>query len=368
MHKTQDLMSGFLTHLVQRTLAKPSGIRPRPVSPFESPQPLLVSETLFTPAHEAGTETITREPVQRVQRPGSLRKTPDGKEVQSALSGPDAAGGKSEGGHETLLRSDASSRLYEDLERRKVRRAGSPETRQQSTLLKDSLVETDVAGFSVQRPLQVFPFLPREQPTTPPAEIQFQAGRNQEKLLNGSEHLQPMNLTSNPSPTGGGSDRKTVAATDSIHQPRIEAPAKPAGRFHVQNTETNPRPSATENEAATPPAAPARITVREPLGQRPVVDPERSAAVTLRPLTRDRRREESAASRGILLPRVPQVEPISRLVQPLKERSPGPTIHVSIGRVEIRAVSAPRAQKRSAPSKPALSLSDYLSRRNGGSG
>ena len=48
----------------------------------------------------------------------------------------------------------------------------------------------------------------------------------------------------------------------------------------------------------------------------------------------------------------------------------GPTVQVTIGRVEIRAVVAQPATaapaRRAAPSKPALSLSDYLQRREGG--
>jgi hypothetical protein len=44
----------------------------------------------------------------------------------------------------------------------------------------------------------------------------------------------------------------------------------------------------------------------------------------------------------------------------------GPVIQVTIGRVEIRAVHAPRAEKRLAVKPPALSLDAYLTQRNGG--
>jgi hypothetical protein len=43
-----------------------------------------------------------------------------------------------------------------------------------------------------------------------------------------------------------------------------------------------------------------------------------------------------------------------------------PVIQVTIGRVEIRAVQSPRAEKRSAAKSPALSLDAYLTQRNGG--
>jgi hypothetical protein len=44
-----------------------------------------------------------------------------------------------------------------------------------------------------------------------------------------------------------------------------------------------------------------------------------------------------------------------------------PTIHVTIGRIDIRAVQqAPVSQRRAAPSNPTMSLDDYLNRRNEG--
>jgi hypothetical protein len=47
-----------------------------------------------------------------------------------------------------------------------------------------------------------------------------------------------------------------------------------------------------------------------------------------------------------------------------------PTVHVTIGRIDIRATVAPPAAappaRRVLPSRPALSLSDYLQRRQGG--
>jgi hypothetical protein len=50
--------------------------------------------------------------------------------------------------------------------------------------------------------------------------------------------------------------------------------------------------------------------------------------------------------------------------------TPAPTIQVTIGRIEVRAITpvAPSPQPRSAPSTPRLSLHDYLKARNGGKG
>jgi hypothetical protein len=60
----------------------------------------------------------------------------------------------------------------------------------------------------------------------------------------------------------------------------------------------------------------------------------------------------------------PAATPAVSLLQPsLKE---APAIHVTIGRVEVRAVTPPVAAPKPAPkSAPKLSLEDYLKRRNG---
>ena len=40
-----------------------------------------------------------------------------------------------------------------------------------------------------------------------------------------------------------------------------------------------------------------------------------------------------------------------------------PTIHVSIGRVEVRAVTPPAAQPRTAPKPAMMTIDDYVARR-----
>lgn len=51
-----------------------------------------------------------------------------------------------------------------------------------------------------------------------------------------------------------------------------------------------------------------------------------------------------------------------------RDATPQPTIHVSIGRIEVRAVPAPTANntRPQRPAAPRLSLEDYLRQRNGG--
>jgi hypothetical protein len=77
------------------------------------------------------------------------------------------------------------------------------------------------------------------------------------------------------------------------------------------------------------------------------------------------REEASPPAQAILTPRLQQ-QPLVQSVQPTPANPAEPVVHVTIGRVEIRAVAAPAATKRSTQSKPALSLSDYLDRRSGG--
>lgn len=73
------------------------------------------------------------------------------------------------------------------------------------------------------------------------------------------------------------------------------------------------------------------------------------------------------APRSTVLPRI--AEP--RVIPPPREdpRSAPPAIHVTIGRVEVRATApaAPPVPQKSKPSRaPKLSLDDYLRQRNGG--
>jgi hypothetical protein len=108
-----------------------------------------------------------------------------------------------------------------------------------------------------------------------------------------------------------------------------------------------------------PPAAPARPSVA-PAG--PGSAPT-SGAPDERPATRPR-----AVARPSLGPPVPA----SRAIRAERERAgarSGPTIHVTIGRVDVRAVMTPAA----APPRPAApvessSLEDYLRGRTGGRG
>lgn len=140
-----------------------------------------------------------------------------------------------------------------------------------------------------------------------------------------------------------------------------------------KTSETRLEAPLSVREGFTSPTDPAR-TLRGESPDRTAVaksDAEserRTVASPPDPLRSASRPAPSATPQAILAPRLPYIEPLAQPVQPGISNPAEPTVHVTIGRVEIRAVAAPAAQKRSTPSKPALSLNDYLQRRSGGHG
>jgi hypothetical protein len=76
-----------------------------------------------------------------------------------------------------------------------------------------------------------------------------------------------------------------------------------------------------------------------------------------------------SATSGVALPDTHSYTPVSLLQAQLEEPKPEPAIQVTIGRVEVRAVTAPPATARSQPQPvrpPAMSLDEYLSRQEQG--
>jgi hypothetical protein len=152
-----------------------------------------------------------------------------------------------------------------------------------------------------------------------------------------ADRFMPIQRVQEASPPRGATGLDAHAPTDPAFMPRVHVP----GRLATQPTPEN------------------RETRRD---ARPDV---RSAH--LGPVVRDG--VESTVPDVSLAP--PPAVLVPRLLQPAQPVIPKPAepvIHVTIGRVEIRAVSAPAGPERPKPSKPALSLSDYLHRRSGGGG
>jgi hypothetical protein len=116
-----------------------------------------------------------------------------------------------------------------------------------------------------------------------------------------------------------------------------------------------PKPSATPEK--TPSRSDALNTVHPiSTGERPLIDhPNRNSAIILEPISSGRQQTE---------PTIPKTT-FSR--SPSQQAAP-PAVHVTIGRIEVRATSPPQAPPdgdRPQISGPLLSLNDYLNRRSG---
>jgi hypothetical protein len=168
-----------------------------------------------------------------------------------------------------------------------------------------------------------------------------------------------------PIPSGQepGSPDDPVAARSR----RLHLRGKPVVSADPNALETSRNELTPEQQGLIAPAVPVQKRGSEPPA--PVADAEHPprivapVTVTTRGSDRD---EPTTLPSAILKPRLQAPEPIAWAAQPPMSQPAEPIVHVTIGRVEIRAVPAPSAPKRTAPPKPTLSLGDYLRRRNGG--
>lgn len=156
--------------------------------------------------------------------------------------------------------------------------------------------------------------------------------------------------------------------------PRISRALESTDARVAEHGHEHPRTRTADDE----PAAPVRPTVRSMQAERvirPVVVERAPATAEARPSVQPR----AMPAAPMMRPRLEPVAPIAAKEPPSDASGRGddeaqlpaaaPTIHVSIGRVEVRAVSAPAAGVRPRPasaSTPAVSLDDYLRSRDGG--
>jgi hypothetical protein len=141
-------------------------------------------------------------------------------------------------------------------------------------------------------------------------------------------------------------------------QPRIFSRTAPTPREHKPSNSTRRR-----SDVIKPPvrdviaSASHEVSAREETGRS-------QPSVALKPVVAPEPRERELPARSDLQAIVPTIRPLPPFAPlPLAATTAPPTINVSIGRVEIRAVPPP-AQQRAKP-KPAtvLSLDDYLRQR-----
>jgi hypothetical protein len=207
------------------------------------------------------------------------------------------------------------------------------------------------------------------------------------------------------SPAGNFADTITAtdAAANSTHAvraaaPRMTARAEPASsepRADVHPAQAPPVPPVPDAASAPAPAAPidntqARVdSPRVPLvkaapanGQAAtpllVTPPAPHPVAPLPPSISPRKPETAAATEERWSPLLPQRNTETAASPPAWRdgaaagdagTTPAPTVHISIGRVEVRAniATPPAAPRPRAAREPALSLDDYLKRGGGAS-
>lgn len=149
---------------------------------------------------------------------------------------------------------------------------------------------------------------------------------------------------------------------------RSDEPADPVRpRPQLLLREDSPPPTPATMDPASLPVASSGISHASP---RPTLRPEITerprpvtASTQFVPSPRGKRRD--AVQPEIIGPR----KAAALSAEPREESSANrpPAIHVTIGRVEVRAVMAPAASpKVAAPAAPKISLEEYLKQRNGG--
>lgn len=114
---------------------------------------------------------------------------------------------------------------------------------------------------------------------------------------------------------------------------------------------------------------------REAMGPPRGVEPAKALHPSTAPSTARRPAAEPHEVPPLLVARGPQPVPAASPAGGLREGAPtiseradgeaDPVIEITIGRVEVRAVTAPDPKPKAAPSRPRVSLEDYLHRRPG---
>jgi len=140
-----------------------------------------------------------------------------------------------------------------------------------------------------------------------------------------------------------------AAASPAMARP-VDLPGREAAR---QESGPGQRPS---------PPAPAHAPSARPAVVTPVVPP------VIRPAAAETAPARPAVITPVIAPAIRPVTAPRSLPSIVRgERSSAPTIQVTIGRIEVRAPSAPAAPGRAAPpAGPKLNLEDYLRARGGG--
>jgi hypothetical protein len=166
---------------------------------------------------------------------------------------------------------------------------------------------------------------------------------------------------------------QTAAAAETLPQSSHQPQNQPRSQF--------PSPQPVSEVPTIPPITPATLSESRSLS--PITATHSSIASTQAPRLRTIGSSPAMAALSVLPPIIQTVQPnlsqdMSKIVAPVEGRDrrsngapltppPAPTIQVTIGRIDIRAVpAAPSARTRSSSSTARMSLTDYLKTRQGG--
>lgn len=350
-------MSGFLRHLVQRSLTDGAGVRPRPVSRFEPAQP--------SPATDAPRAALF-EMESRSTADDRLRS---GRQFTSALDPVSniatAASARNVQEHpaaETTARPDTWLHPRGDSLRGKSHELPTPE-RYADSAPTVILAEIGERGHEAGRPAWPATHLVEERSPAPFRKPGRPGARDREAAQAREQPQTPRRLPGE-SPIEAAAEPSLPESTTASRARHLQVQGKPSAQPDASRAE--PRVEAVspipERPTALVPAcgeSPARTLAGEP-------EP-RTVTPPAEPAREGPGDAPSSPAQAILAPRLPQPS-IMQPVQPPIAKPAQPIVHVTIGRVEVRAVPAPATPKRAAPTKPTLSLGDYLHRRSGGRG
>lgn len=345
-------MGGFLEHLIQRSLSEGVALRPRPVSIFEPVQPSPAADerqtTLFEFEHRSSVNNriLARRRFTAAHEPNSGDATDEveaapsvAMEAHSPVSAPHPA-------VQMTLRNGAwqrGQRVSSNVE--------SP-----TKLAAAHVSDTSAAPTTKQATRSAL-----EEPKLPTSK---NTEREHEKLRLPQGHSQP-NALQPRAVVETESDLFEVPAP--LRSRRLQVQGKLAAPDLQPTSDNVIHSRAPTSTQFTAPQSPIQNVARSEFQEQPVAaEATVRRATTLSDSMRKIAREEPAAPiQAILAPLLPPH--LTPLPQPVSVQAAEPVVHVTIGRVEIRAVSAAAAEsKRATPPKPALSLSDYLHRRSGG--
>jgi hypothetical protein len=158
----------------------------------------------------------------------------------------------------------------------------------------------------------------------------------------------------------------TVSTAPNLFSREESSAEKPIANVSVRS-HIEPKPSFNNEPAAIlqPPITPSPRT-----NDKPFIEPEPKKIVVSATSGHDRKNQAPTAKTQLyqeFSERAAFKPERQNSFSQIEPRPPAPTIHVTIGRVEVRAIqSAAPGPKSAKPAPPKLSLDDYLQKRDGG--